>query len=488
MNNKTFWTIFAIAAIMRIAGIWIPQFWYDENFTLILSRLPFDRMISATAGDVHPPLWYLITWTVSHIAPLAPPWVLRLPSLVFSLASLVLLRKVMREWILPAKIQLGAMLIMALVPMQLWYAQEARMYALLEMLVLLAVLYTLRGNWIGLFVASLALLYTQNYGVFYLASIGLLVLVRDWRSVPHAALAIGSAGALYLPWVRVLASQMDAISGRYWIQSQTIGDALNILYKMFFASSMPGFALLSGMIVTFIALAAGLVTMATTHHPAKWTIIIMAFVPLALGWIVSLAWQPVLLHRPLIGIAPFLYIVAAWSMARVLEADPLHVQREAVIAAALVIPILVSGTGGYYHNIPAMKSDGAVSPLIDTLDYVRAHWQAGDVIIYADDGPMINLSPYAADLPQYQIPACGDRVNSGPVLGSLTNATRDAIGIQRVTIEEIHGRAWVYAPFSPLHPQCYEDYIAPITPGDPLLTVDDNQYIFSGVWLLGADQ
>jgi len=66
-------------------------------------------------------------------------------------------------------------------------------------------------------------------------------------------------------------------------------------------------------------------------------------------------------------------------------------------------------------------------------------------------------------------------------------ASRDAIGIPRITIEQITGRAWVFAPFSPLHPQCYEDYIAPITPGDPLLVVDDNQYIYSGVWLVEAE-
>lgn len=478
MTHKTFWTIFAIAAALRIIGLWAPSFWYDENFTLILSRLPFDRMIAATAGDVHPPLWYLITWMISHIAPAAPPWVLRVPSVIFSLASLIIFRRVMVEWNITKNVQRGALLIMALVPMQIWYAQEARMYALLEMLVLLALLFALRGNWIGLFVTAVAMLYTQNYGAIYLGAVGLVVLSRDWRSVPHAAVAIGTAGALYLPWVNVLSKQMDAINGRYWIQEQNIGDVLNILYKLFWASSMPSFAILSALLVTFIALAVGGLHMAHTPHPARRDILIMAFAPLLVAWLASVLWQPILLHRPLIGIAPFVYIIAAWSLTRIVQ-----VQRETVLAAALVIPVFVSGIGGYIVNIPAMKNDGAISPLLDTLDYVRAHWQDGDVIIYADDGPMVNLSPYAGDLPQYIIPACGDRVSRGPVLGSLTDSTRNAIGIPQITISDIYGRAWVFAPFSPLHPQCYEDYIAPITQGDPALVVDDNQYIFSGVWL-----
>lgn len=483
MKKETFILLFIIAAAFRIIGLWIPSFWYDENFTLILSRLPFDRMIAATAGDVHPPLWYLITWSITHIAPAAPPWILRVPSVIFSLASLEVFYRILREWNLPEKVQLGAMLFMVLLPMQVWYAQEARMYALLQLEVLLALLCALRGNWLGLFVTSLALLYTQNYGAFYIGAVGLVVLVRDWRSLPNAAIATGIAGALYLPWVTVLARQMDSINGRYWIQEASIGDVLNILYKLFWASSMPDFAIISALLVTFIALAVGGLHMAYTPHPARRSILIMAFAPLTVAWLASVLWQPLLLHRPLIGIAPFIYIIAAWSMSRLLEDEPLKVQREAILAAALVIPVLVSGMGGYYVNIPSMKEDGDTSPLMQSLDYVRDNWQTGDVIIYADDGPMINISPYAADLPQYQIPACGDRIDAAPVLGSLTNGTRAAIGIPQITPAEIHGRAWVFAPFSPLHPQCYEDYIAPLTQGDPRVVVDNNEYIFSGVWL-----
>ena len=247
---------------------------------------------------------------------------------------------------------------------------------------------------------------------------------------------------------------------------------------------MPSWALLSSMLVTFMALAVGLASMAYQRHPAHRTVIIMTFVPVALAWLASVLWQPILLHRPLIGITPFLYIVAAWSVSKL----ELNITRETVLASAMIVPVLVSGIGGYYRNIPAMKNDGAVSPLIDTLDYVRDNWQVGDVIIYTDDGPMINLSPYAGDLPQYLVPACGERLNSGPVLGSLTPATRAAIGIPVIGVDEkLYRRAWVFAPFSPLHPQCYEDYIAPLTQGDPITIVDNNDYIYSGVWLTYAN-
>ena len=60
MTRKSFWTIFAVAAALRFFMIARAPLWYDENFTLILARLPFEGMIQATAGDVHPPLWYVL--------------------------------------------------------------------------------------------------------------------------------------------------------------------------------------------------------------------------------------------------------------------------------------------------------------------------------------------------------------------------------------------------------------------------------------------
>ncbi len=490
--NKYDW-LFNAAFLLRFAGIWIPQLWYDENFTLILARLPFDRMIAATAGDVHPPLWYLIEWTFIRLFPdplLLPAWTLRIPAFACSLFAFVFCARVLNEFDIPERVKFAALLLMAVLPMQLWYAQEARMYALLELEVILALLFALRGNFIGLFLSSFAMLYTQNYSVFYLASIGLVILlIDDWRSTRNRLRILITAYSLsavaFLPWALVVSKQMSTISGRYWIQEQNIGDALNTIYKLFWASSMPGFGLLSALLVTFMAVTVGVIHLLKSKHPSRWTILVMAFGPLVMAWIASLLWQPILLFRPLIGVTPFLYLASVWWVDELFAANQIKSWREAVIASALIAPIFVSGVGGYYKNIPAMKNDGAVSPLIDALDYVKANWQNGDVLYYTDDGPMINLLPYAGNLPQYEMTACGDRLNTGPVLGSLSPSTREAIGITMAELNELQfKRAWVFAPRSPLHPQCYEDHIAPFASGDPLIVVDDNQFITSGVWLV----
>src|SRR5690606_4950260 len=105
--NKYDW-LFNAAFLLRFAGIWIPQLWYDENFTLILARLPFDRMIAATAGDVHPPLWYLIEWMFIRLFPdpvLLPAWTLRIPAFACSIFAFVFFARVLNELRIPKRVK-----------------------------------------------------------------------------------------------------------------------------------------------------------------------------------------------------------------------------------------------------------------------------------------------------------------------------------------------------------------------------------------------
>jgi hypothetical protein len=215
-----------------------------------------------------------------------------------------------------------------------------------------------------------------------------------------------------------------------------------------------------------------------------WVVLTMAFAPLGIAWIASVLWQPLLLFRPLIGTSPFLYLIVSWPLAA--RRSSSSVLRQFLYAACFIVPIMMLGIGGYFVNVANMKGEGAVSPLLDALTYVRANWREGDVIYYTDDGPMINIMPYAADLPQYRMPGCAEKIGYAPVLGSLSDATRAAIGSRIAELSDVdHQRAWVFAPRSPLHPQCYEEQISEIAPeGEQVILVDDNEYLSSGVWLV----
>lgn len=483
MTRKLFAILFSIAAIMRLTLIARAPLWYDENFTLILARLPFEKMIAATAGDVHPPLWYLLEWIMYHAAPSLPAWGIRIPALTFSLLAFVMFLKLCGTLHIPFRVRTLAAILMAILPMQLWYAQEGRMYAMLEFLVL-ATLYTgLNRKWFLYALSSIAMIYTQNYGMFYLAVIAILLINLDWATMRPVVISGVVTVACYTPWLYVITQQMSEISGRYWIMDAGLGAVLKTIYMQFWSSSMLAPGILTAYVFTYIFLIIGL-WYVISNKVTSWLIVItMAFAPLAVAIIVSAIWQPLLLFRPLIATSPFLYLIVAWPVTLVGHLS--FVNRQSLYAACFAIPITMFGISGYYQNVAAMKGEGAVSPLLTSLDYVRANWQPGDVLYYTDDGPMINIMPYT-DLPQYRMPGCDEKIGYAPVLGSLSDSTRNAIGANIAQLSEVpHTRAWVFAPRSPLHPQCYETQIASIAPeGEQIILVDDNEYLSSGVWLV----
>lgn len=317
-RRRVYWIIFIVAVALRVYWINVPALWYDENFSLLVARLPFDRAIDAIKGDVHPPLWYLILWTIYHIAPNLPPWFIRVPALIFSLASLPMFVIVMRKLHIPPAVEIAAIVLMAVMPFQIWYAQEGRMYAMLQFLVLFTLSAALGRAALSMFLGALALLYTQNYGPFYLLCIALVVIVqgyksKSWRDSLNSLAAFVPAVMLWLPWLWVITSQMNEIAGRYWIISKSFGSILVIVYKLFLTAAVPSPFFFYSYLVTFAAWILGAWYFVRSTHPQRLTIAIMACLPLCIAWVASIVWQPVLLFRPLIGISPFLYVITAWS-------------------------------------------------------------------------------------------------------------------------------------------------------------------------------
>lgn len=123
---------------------WEP-FWYDEAFSFMLARLPLDRLLQATAGDVHPPLYYLMLkgWlTVFGGRETAA----RALSLVLSLGALLLYASLIRRMVSRPQAAI-AWCIALFMPSLVYYSGEARMYALLECYVLAALVILTGGNY-----------------------------------------------------------------------------------------------------------------------------------------------------------------------------------------------------------------------------------------------------------------------------------------------------------------------------------------------------
>lgn len=183
---------------------------------------PFAQLLLRTAiSDTSPPAYYFFmqAWTsVLGVSELA----LRLPSVLFQLATLALLVRMFARFERPV---LGALLVSILLtnPVQVYLATEARPYAMLQFLVLLHLYLSLgalrqerlsRRRTVAMFGAATLAMYTHYMGcLFVLATTGAVaVAARADRGIRYRrlwapSLAAFGAFAIWIPVVLLQASK-----------------------------------------------------------------------------------------------------------------------------------------------------------------------------------------------------------------------------------------------------------------------------------------
>jgi mannosyltransferase len=156
----------ALRVVTR-SGLWI-----DEAISAQIASLPFDELLQALRHDGHPPLYYVVLHGWMRVAG-DSDFALRSFSLLCSLLTLPLAWVVGRRYAGRSG-AIAALVLLASSPFAIRYATEARMYALVMLMVLAAWLAVQRAleepSWPRLLpvaVLSGALLLTQ-YWSFYL--------------------------------------------------------------------------------------------------------------------------------------------------------------------------------------------------------------------------------------------------------------------------------------------------------------------------------
>ena len=170
-----------------------------------------------TARDQHPPLHYLILAAWQQLVG-STPYALRLFSVIVATLGVALAGRLAVVWFgRPA----GwiALALMATLPFHIWYSQEARMYALLATMTIASFLLLDRiahrptfWPYLGYVVLAAAMLYTQYYAMFVIATQSLIwLLIADRLSIRACLAWIAaqcSVALLFLPWLPVFLDQI----------------------------------------------------------------------------------------------------------------------------------------------------------------------------------------------------------------------------------------------------------------------------------------
>lgn len=197
-----------VAVGLRIVST--GHLWLDESLSTEIARRPLPQMFQSLRHDGSPPLYYLLLhgWIAVFGA---SQHAVRALSSVIALATLPLAWLVGRR-LGGRRVAWPMLLLTAAAPYTIRYATEARMYALLLLLVfagMLALTAALAepslGRLVPVTLLTAAVAYTHYWGLYLLLPVaGWLLLRRAWRPL----LAMVAAAVLYLPWLPSLAFQL----------------------------------------------------------------------------------------------------------------------------------------------------------------------------------------------------------------------------------------------------------------------------------------
>lgn len=401
---------------------------------------------------------------------------MRLPSAAFGTLSIWLIKRVGERLGFSQPIVFEAAVLMALAPFQIHYSQEARMYELLQALILLSVWAALGKCWMALGPIWATILYTHNLGALYTATLGLLaagplVWGRRWRELLSGPLLSGGvAGVLYLPWAAVLLSQMRDVGDGFWVSALSPGAFALSLYEFIFFTLLPGWAELQVAVLIFI-----LTILATWRgiNDKLWATLALVWGPILLASAISIAWRPVFLVRTLIGAIPFFYLLLTHFLASLPQ------RRQSLAWGMLVVGMFIGVA--HYECFPAEARP-------NSRDYpasILAKWQAGDAIYHMNLASYILYSYYTPGKPNYVWPQAGD------LSQSLTTQTQEAMGIKRLPIEQIPARRiwllWVDNPHVAQTEINEARRILTSYRAESIETLREDEFVSARVWLVELD-
>jgi 4-amino-4-deoxy-L-arabinose transferase-like glycosyltransferase len=235
--------VIVLAFALRVHRLAAYGLWYDEAVTAHVVAQGIAELTRWTADDIQPPLYYYVVAAWAGVAGRSE-WALRFPSAAFGVLTAALAWALARRLFGSRLAGWAAAVLFALSAPHVYYAQEARMYAQLTFLGMLAGYALLRvmaspaeGRrwWLVFIGAAVAALYTHYFAAFLLFAYGVCVLaalglrLSRGQIRPRALLAPAGAalavGLLYLPWLPAMLTRYR-VDRSYWQGALKLGEAL----------------------------------------------------------------------------------------------------------------------------------------------------------------------------------------------------------------------------------------------------------------------
>ncbi len=391
--------IVLLTAVLRIPAIGRDSLWYDEAVSYLTANWPLTTILSNAAQDPHPPFYYSLLHFWFALVPEGDVSG-RVLSLLLNGLLIPVVYLLCCELFSRPHIGLIAAFLTAVSPFHILYSHELRMYTLLMLLTVLAILFLLyarRTNawyWWALFaITALLLEYTHLFSFFVLTAVALYTLYHHqqrsslWRTILIGILLI----LLFLPWINILLGESQAQIGSLRplalnnriIEPNPIIPLTTLAFLIFGqAFSLWYVALILFLTISTLVIFLLELRKAKQKNEAQGVFLPLLIICCVIGIPIAIyIIRPFFLpERTMASASPFLFILLAWSATR--RGTPLPYL---VIASAITLLI------GYalYFTGPPLKP-----PYRDAIQFVAQNRLSTDAVLHTSDGSYLSSLSY----------------------------------------------------------------------------------------------
>ena len=408
LSRITIPAILLLAFALRVFYLNERGLWYDEAFSVFLSKQNYASILLGTAADVQPPVYYFLLHLWMQLAG-DSAFAARFYSVFFGVATVPILFCLARD-LFGRRVGIAAALVVAIAPFHLAYSQEARMYSQLgfwSALAFLAFVRCWRSErkfwWVVFVVAGAGALYSHNLAIVSLGALGIWTIIdavraRTSRLLRAMILAGAAMFALWLPWLIFVPSQFGKIEQAYWVPIPTLVTLFQTLIVFTFdfdnaaAPSKLLPILLFGAILLPVIFALEIWRRGRRESRVPIVLVAtMAILPIGLLFVVS-QWRPVYVTRALMPVFLWYAIGIAWIFVGMSRLP----QR---ILAAAFGAIVIAVLPAYYTYAEFPRS-----PFQQADAMLRAQIKPGDAIVHDNKMSFFPMHYYDGTLAQSFLP------------------------------------------------------------------------------------
>jgi len=376
--------ILIIAALLRFHKLANRDLWFDEVLSVARAYGEISRI------DPQPPLYFLILRFWINLAGNSE-FAVRFPSVIFALASIFLIYKI-GYFLLDRKTALLAAFVLALSPLHIWYAQEARAFSLFILSVLFLTYFFLVAlktdkdyRWIITCLILVAVLYVSYWALLLIPALSLVFILPSYRTkFVKWSICVAFALLLFIPWLGNFLQHIDFIAKGFWVAKPQLKQILFTVENFNLGYTATSKMYLASWILFGPLFISGVTNL--IRDDKKDVLLFLSgtlFIPIITTWLISQRF-PIYLDRNLISFSPFYYIVFTYG----LKNSRLYLK---ILCSIFIISLMTFSLYFYYLNyVPSSLEHhlGAYDkkPLKPAVKFIMRHKLEHDIIAFTNDG------------------------------------------------------------------------------------------------------